>query len=327
MCHRRCPQIVRPCWWAVHLIMHGRPVPPEDLTIALATGGGIVARGDVRDHTIDNGARSGLLVRVFPGVYAVAGLRDDPEVRRRAALRYGRGRAALSHTSALCGYGLIQQPTEPVHLTTAAETRLRTRDDLVVHRRTGFTMEPPHVVHREGRPLVRLDRALVESWPLLDATERRAPLITAVRARRTTAGRLLAELAALPRLTDRRALLHLIGLLQSGCQSELEIWGLEHVFDHPSLPPSVAQHPLRVAGRVVYLDRAYPMERVDVELDGAAYHSSATDRERDRRRDAWLARLGWLTVRFGYQRLTTQPAEARRELLEILSVRRRQLAG
>lgn len=309
----------------------------DPLTTALLAGGGVLVRGELSHGMLDYAARSGRLVRVFPRVYVDAALADDPGVRRRAALRSAGSGAALSHLSALAEHELL--PGNPaglagpdaqertVHITVDRADRRRSTAGLLVHKSIGFRAEAPTVVERNGVPVVRPERALLGSWPLLASTERRAPVIAAVRSRRTTAERIRTELATAPRLAGRRELLHLIRLLESGCQSELEIWGLEHVFDHPSLPKSVAQFPLRVGSRVVYLDRAYPFERVGVELDGAAYHSSTTDRERDRRRDARLATLGWLTVRFTYRRLVTSPGEARAELREILAVRRQQLAG
>jgi very-short-patch-repair endonuclease len=65
-----------------------------------------------------------------------------------------------------------------------------------------------------------------------------------------------------------------------------------------------------------------PVERVDFELDGTIAHAAPSDRERDLRRDAELAALGILVVRFTYQRLTREPATVRREVLAILASRR-----
>jgi very-short-patch-repair endonuclease len=42
---------------------------------------------------------------------------------------------------------------------------------------------------------------------------------------------------------------------------------------------------------------------VNIELDGAKYHFAPIHRERDMRRDAALAKLGWLTLRFSHDRL------------------------
>lgn len=131
----------------------------------------------------------------------------------------------------------------------------------------------------------------------------------------------------MPVLAGRTALRRLLHLVATGCHSELELWGYENVFDHPSLPRAAAQFRVTDGRRVAYLDRAYEGEMVDVELDGNAHHSSITDIERDRRRDAWLARLGWLTIRFSRARLHRSPDDARAELRDVLAMRRRQLAS
>jgi very-short-patch-repair endonuclease len=60
-------------------------------------------------------------------------------------------------------------------------------------------------------------------------------------------------------------------------------------------------------------------------MDGAAFHGSPGQRERDIRRDAALAVMGIQVVRFSHQRLFGDPDGCRRELLAILAARRRQL--
>jgi very-short-patch-repair endonuclease len=78
------------------------------------------------------------------------------------------------------------------------------------------------------------------------------------------------------------------------------------------------------SGRNVYLDRLFDAEMLNVELDGAAYHGKPGQRERDLRRDAALATLGYLTVRFSHLRLHRDPAGVVEKLLAILETRRRQ---
>lgn len=75
----------------------------------------------------------------------------------------------------------------------------------------------------------------------------------------------------------------------------------------------------------IYLDRYFEEERLAVELDGAAFHGSPGQRERDIRRDAALAAIGIQVIRFSHQRLFADPEGVRRELLQILAARRRQL--
>jgi hypothetical protein len=177
-------------------------------------------------------------------------------------------------------------------------------------------------VTRSGLSVVGLERAIVESWPQLNGHEQRAPAIMAVRERRTTVERLVAELPSLPKLPGRAELGRLLALIGSGCHSELELWGYDRVFSHPDLPPSDAQVQINLDGRIVYLDRLFREERVNVELDGAKWHRSAADRERDLRRDSRLMARGLLVVRVTHARLMAEPDDVRRELRAILSRRR-----
>ncbi len=292
------------------------------LTQALVRGGGLVVRGEIDHHLIDDAVRAGRLVRVLPRVYADVAIADDPLTLRRAALK-SVPLGGLSHGTALDAYGLPVASPLPIHVTTAAAVHHIHQRTLRVHRREGFRPSAPFCVLRDGVPVVQLDQALVESWPLWTGPEQRAPAIAAVRERMTTAVRLRTKVP--PNLRGRRELLALLDQLAGGLHSELELWGHAHVFDHPSLPPARTQHPLRVGGRTFYLDRAYLDEMVAVELDGRAYHSAPDARERDIRRDADVARTGWLTLRFSHARLTQQADRVRAELREVLATRRQQL--
>jgi very-short-patch-repair endonuclease len=76
---------------------------------------------------------------------------------------------------------------------------------------------------------------------------------------------------------------------------------------------------------MVYLDRLFVHERVNVELDGAKWHRGDAQRERDIRRDAALASHGFLVVRYSHHQLMSDPDGVRRELSAILARRRCQL--
>lgn len=115
----------------------------------------------------------------------------------------------------------------------------------------------------------------------------------------------------------------MLRLVAHGCHRPLELWGALHVFAGPEMPELKRQYPVRVGGRSYYLDVYAPQERVDFELDGAAFHTGPVQRERDLRRDAAMASIGILVVRFSYSRLMSEPGEVRREVLTILAGRRR----
>lgn len=289
--------------------------------------GGVVSRSQlltgVSPAALEHALQAGHVVALHRGVYVSADEVADREKQLRAALCYAGDGAALSHMTALDRQQL-PVPPGPIHLLTHRDLRPEPGIGLVVHRRAGFRCEPPFVVVRGGLPLVQLEDALVDSWRLLAADERRAPVILAVQRRLTTAQRLLSSVGAAQNLPGRAELLHLVDLLGGGCHSELEIWGYLEIFQHPGLAHAVRQLPLRVGSSLVYLDLAFEEEKVAVELDGRLYHSSPQQHEWDLRRDSALAALGWVTVRLTHPRLRCRDAVIL-ELLQLLAMRRHQL--
>jgi very-short-patch-repair endonuclease len=153
----------------------------------------------------------------------------------------------------------------------------------------------------------------------------RAAAITAVRRRLCSPKDIEFELARRPRLPGRAELAALVDLLAGGCQSELEIWGCLNVLRAPGMPEFVQQRRVCVAGETFVLDAAYDEALLAVEMDGAAWHGSRAQRERDIRRDALLATVGWQTLRFGFARLTSVPATCQREILAVHTARQRLL--
>ncbi|MEU7945875.1 DUF559 domain-containing protein [Micromonospora taraxaci] len=302
--------------------------------------GGLAMRREmlsvVSPWALQSACRAGRMVRVLPGIYVDAALvresepslpllsRVGPEIARRASLAYAGGRAALSRLTALDVWGLRRQPAdEPVYLDLHRGAGLRGRPQLVVRHRSDFAVAPPYVVTRNGLPVTRLDRTLVDCWPLLPSVDRSGPLIRAVNDRLTTPQRLVTALAEVSRVPDRAALSGLLDRLATGCRSALEIWGHDHVFTGPGMPTFVRQVRVRVGARTFYLDMFAEAERVNIELDGATSHGDPAEREIDLRRDALLATVGILVVRFTHRRLTANPLQVRQEALAILASRRR----
>jgi len=271
----------------------------------------------VARSTLDHELRSGQLLRPFPRAYLRPWEADDIESLEHAAYFSIGPPTAFSHLTALRRWELADTPAD-VHLVVPARRRARPRPGLVVHRSHSI----PPMVTRAGFAVVTAAEAIVSSWPLCAPRERRAPAITAVRQRLVTASELMTRLESHPKIAGRAALTELVGLLDAGCESELEIWGLLRVFDAPGLRHGVRQRTIAAAGRRYRLDLAYEAERVAVELDGGQYHSSREQRERDARRDAALASIGWLTLRFSYGRLHDDIAGCRRETLATLAARR-----
>jgi very-short-patch-repair endonuclease len=304
----------------------------RDLIAALGSGDGVLHRAHavatIPDHVLDHALAVRDLTALFPGIYVESARVCDVDLRERATLLYAGEGAALSHVTALRRWAALPwpmvHPLERIHVTVPETVRRRARQNIaVVHR----VRKPIPVVIRRDLPVTRLERSIVDTWSLLDGPDQRAPAIFAVAERMTTPARLLREAASNQNRRGRASPLALCSALADGCRSELELWGLWHVFDDPRFSAAVRQLPFRLDGRTVYADVAFEREKVIVELDGATYHGSPDRRAQDVRRDAALAALGWVVLRFTCQRLHAEPEVVRREVLAVLEIRRRQLAA
>lgn len=292
----------------------------------LDDSGGLLHRADALavtpEHVLDQAVSTGRLRAILPMVYVDPAYDLDRTTLIRAALRYTRGTAALSHTTALAVWGLPAPSQGPVHLTVGSTARFRGSPAVRVHRSDGFRPSPPLAVVRSGWPVTRLETSIVDSWPLLDADAKRAPAIVSVARRLTTPARLRAAVECRPRLAGRRILAELIDKLAAGCRSELELWGYDVVFRDPALASLRRQVPVRVPHGQIYLDLYDEETRTNFELDGAEHHAGPADRERDLRRDAALAAMGIAVVRFTHERLVRDPAEVCAQAVAIIAARR-----
>jgi hypothetical protein len=290
---------------------------------------GVITRSEalaiVAEHVLDDALAAGLLVRIFPEVYTRPDAAEEVATLRHGALAH-RPAGALSHTDALDAWRLPTALSEGVHVTVSADEPSTEWPGLRLHRRSGYQPTTPFTMVRDGLRVVRIEQAIVESWPLLPAIDRRSPAIVALRERRTTGERLLKVLGLQPKTAGAAQMRHVFELAAAGCHSPLEMWGHEKVFSDRRLPPSRCQVPVVFpGGQRVYLDRLFEELLVNVELDGATYHGRPGQRERDLLRDAALAVLGYVTVRFSHQRLHADPEGVIRQLLAILARRREQL--
>ncbi|RBY96268.1 hypothetical protein DQ237_10435 [Blastococcus sp. TF02-8] len=275
----------------------------------------------VSRRTVARWVADGRLIRLRPGVLALPSAAARWRTRVASALEDRE--AVASHATALALWELAHHPAGPVHLSVEPGSSGRGEAGVVLHRAAGAFADRRRV---DGLAVTSVARALVDTWGRpgsLARSDVRAAAITAVRMRLCRPGDLARELAARPRLPGRAELSGLVSLLAEGCQSELEIWGCLQVLRAPGMPPFVQQRRVAVAGRTFLLDAAYDDVLLAVEMDGAAWHGSRSQRERDIRRDALLATVGWQTLRFGFTRLTGSPDGCRREILAVHAARQR----
>ena len=303
---------------------------PRPLDVLLPHG--VARRADVAaatsTSTVGRWLARGQLLVVAPGVVALPDRASTWADRARAATLYAG--APLSHLSALTAAGLVRPTAGPLHVTVGPERCLRDAPDVRVHR-SGRRLT---TIRCDGLEVVEPARSLVDAWswawsPVRNA---RAPaeqpvlrqaLIEAVRERAVRAQAVRRASDRCPRHAGRAQLSALLELVEGGCQSELEVFGVQHVLPGPPVVPAyVQQHRVLVPdGRAAELDAAWPEAQVAVEMDGAAFHGSRDARERDLRRDSALAALGWVVLRFSYERLLGDPEGCRREIEAVVRQR------
>lgn len=272
-------------------------------------------------HTVATWVAARRLLRPHPGVLVLPASADEWRTRARAAVLSTRG--VLSHRSGLAVWGRAPRDGT-IHVSLPATRRAACRRDVVVHR-----VQQLDADRVGGLPVTGLPRALVDTWghahssagSARDMEVARAAVIGALRDRQVHRQELCGALGGRRTLPGRAALDRLVRLVEQGCESELEIWGVREVLTGPGMPAFVQQHRVALPSGSARLDAAVPELRLAVEMDGAAFHGSAADRERDTRRDVALAALGWVVLRFSYRRLTREPDACRREILAVCRAR------
>jgi very-short-patch-repair endonuclease len=112
-----------------------------------------------------------------------------------------------------------------------------------------------------------------------------------------------------------------IASVAAGSESYLEVHATARVFVGRRFRGLLRQHVVSAGGKRYRLDMYDALSMTAIELDGATYHAGISQWQRDLRRDADLAALGILTLRFSYQDLTERPEWCRSTTLNVLQLR------
>jgi very-short-patch-repair endonuclease len=269
---------------------------------------GVVARRQLEAIGLGRGAvahrvSAGRLHRVHRGVYAVGHSVLTVNGRRMAAVLAAGPGAVLSHASAAALWEIRPSAAARIDVSVRSNGGRGKRPGLRIHRTPTLrdnevTQHQAIRVTTPARTLLdlasslpgrALERALDEA-EIRDLYDRRA-LEAIVSAHRLERGaRALAEALAQDgelTLTD----------------SELEELMFALCDDHGIERPRPRTW---VAG--LRVDFVFQTSRLVIETDSWAYHRTRRAFERDRERDAILARAGYRTLRFTHRQLTREPA-------------------
>lgn len=276
--------------------------PPDwdGLAELAAAQDGVLSRKQAREHRcgpsdIRRKLRRREWSAMCPGVYVEH--TGPPTWRQRAwAAVLDAYPAALGGVSALTMSGATIHVVVDAERTVHQRRRYR-RSGVVISRRSRLQQS---VRWDQSPPRLRIEEAALDVAD--GAGSERAAIATlsdVVNRRRTTADRLLATMAARPRMRRRRFLTATLTDIRDGTRSVLEQRYLTDVERAHGLPRPARQVRTGV-GRAGLRDAVYREFALVVELDGDSFHGDAASRDLDRERDLDAAvGGGLLTVRLG----------------------------
>lgn len=274
----------------------------------------------IRGSAITRRVAAGRLVRVYPGVYAVGHVPHTREARWIAAvMACGRG-AVLSHLDAAALWRIYESLGIAVHVTTTSRGG---RYLPGIHAHRARKLDPADVTIKDGIPVTTVARTLIDLTDLL-------PTDRILRAVREAEYLKLLDLdtliAAVERANGRKNLTELHQALERHTPGQIVRDELEHRFQElrhrGGLKEPLSNVKVKTSRRTYTVDCLWPDEGVVVELDGRAAHIRAAAFEEDRARDAALAAIGLLPLRFTWYRVTCEGEEVLAELNATLSGRR-----
>ena len=218
-----------------------------------------------------------------------------------AVLACGRS-AVLSHRSAaaLWQLGISIAKEEPVDVTMVAVDR-GCRPGICPHR--VISLPAREVTECENIPVTTVARTLLDLAAVATSSELTQALAVAARTYDTQPETVMTLLSRFQRRPGARLLRAILAegtpaLTRS--QAEEQLLGLIRKAQLPR--PEVNAHIDRYE-----VDFLWKSQRLIVEVDGFAYHSSRTRFENDRRRDAALAAQGFRVMRLTWRQISSEP--------------------
>jgi len=251
---------------------------------------------------IQHRVAAGRLERLHRSVYRAGSVAAMYEREMAAVLACGRG-AVLSHCSAAAVWQLLRQIDGAAAVEVSIVRGYRVRGAGVRVYRFA-TLQPDEVTRHVGLPITTPARTLLDVARTLDAWQLEQILARAVRDGLVSVDALALLLKRHPRQRGTRALRRLLAASVGPAftRSEAEARFLALI-----RKAGLADPVCNVVVKGFEVDFLWRAERLIVEIDGFAYHSSRDAFERDRRRDALLTAAGLRVLRFTWRQLVDQP--------------------
>ncbi len=270
-----------------------------------------------------HGRAGGQIACIVPGIYVLAVRATHRSTRLAACTRWLADRGAISGLAACHIYGL--EVRDLPNIAVVIQRSRRSRLPSWVHTRS-LTAGIP-IQNVDGHRVVPLEYALIDAVRERGLEGVKGPLLDAIREGKTDSARILEAVRSLPRVKHRRPLVRFLENLKGGIHSYLEYLADTCVFNIPQLAALERQVAFWVDGKEYRVDTLDRETMTAIELDSRKHHGSEAARRRDLERDAALASIGILTLRFTYEQICTEPLTCRKRILATIAARRRQIAA
>lgn len=212
-------------------------------------------------------------------------------------------RAVLSYLSAAEWWDLPVMQDGRIHVTRRARQRLATHKLIRIHR---TLLVPEVVTTRFGLRITTRTETLLDCLGWLPVPAARNLLDRAFQQAWIAPRDLDRRLDEQPGRWGNRQLAGLARDCRPGIEAESER-RLQRLLEQAGVRGWVANHPVRVGGHRFRLDVAFPGLRLDVEVDGWAYHRTKEQRQADAERDNLLTLAGWRVLRFTWEDVRDRP--------------------
>jgi very-short-patch-repair endonuclease len=253
-------------------------------------------RAGLSQAAVARRVRSGRWRRFVPGVYFVDDRPFTDAARVRVAVWSYGTQAAASGMAAAWWHGLTRFAPDVIEVTVPRNSHGRCRGGSRVRRRD---LKPADIVEIRGLRVTELALTVVEASvrprrnvTLMDAAlQRRVDLNSLWRAHLRNKGRYGSPAARL-----------LLQAAADGARSHAERL-LVQLLKGANITGWKTNYP--VAGYLV--DVGFPTQKVALEVDGFAFHSTSEEFHHDRKRQNAIALAGWQVLRFTWLDLTEYP--------------------
>lgn len=268
-------------------------------------------------ETLKRAIERRMIKRLLPGTYVGATWAADVHARLSAVSSWGSEHVAVTGLAGAHIYKWFSLPPNRIEIVCPREMRVPAPFWLAPRR----PRYPAHAQYVGGVRVAARAEVIVRCWESLPASRATSFVIDALRDPKIDTNTVMAHVASLARVKRRQELLALLTLVETGVESYLEYVAATEVFVGPDFKQFTRQVDYRVNGTRYRIDMLHEAANVAVEVDGAKFHSSDWARRRDIERDAVLASVGILTLRFTFEDITQRPQWCRNRVLDTVRSR------